>query len=489
MLFIVEKFCLGRDQPMKKSLKILIFITSIIAGIYMLLYFFPLSFKYKFLYYTDKNPNKDNVDFYGNEVMKYDEERKSRFVLETSDGIYFIYNNKLMLMSNDNIKEVYTSSSLLYGLGKIGENIYFSDDNCTYKGNADGVSKLIKYKEEIPEIRAMDNAIYSFEGDKVNKYNKNGKKIFEGHIRTGNSSYASGIGYVFIRNSHVLVNNSGKIYILKPYYYLFNKEKVEYLNISCVADKKYYLNTQAVNDNNPEYVYFENYFLDRMSDDDKETYNKNNYRLTRVNSRTHEVLATRSGQLYGDKFYFITKLYGVFSKSQKKFSKESFIVDSDSDIFICSMKPNFDIDIEGSYDYVNDETGVDFDILYNGIGKVEYIGSMQIKDGNIYFIAKKDNRSNLYRMNIESRQIEELYHFNFSKNLNFYLGNDNTYANSMYINMYASKDWNFFYIDFYGKDIDEYKTAILRLDNDGKNPVLVMNAEGEVVMKPLEASN
>ena len=112
---------------------------------------------------------------------------------------------------------------------------------------------------------------------------------------------------------------------------------------------------------------------------------------------------------------------------------------------------------------------------------------MQIKDGNIYFIAKKDNRSNLYRMNIESRQIEELYHFNFSKNLDLYLGNDNTYANSMYINMYISKDWNFFYIDFYGKDIDEYKTAILRLDNNGKNPVLVMNTEGEVVMKPLEA--
>ena len=483
MLFIVEKFCLGRDQPMKKSLKILIFITSIIAGIYMLLYFFPLSFKYKFLYYTDKNPNKDNGIFYGNEVMKYYEEPKSGFVLETSDGIYFIYNNKLMLMSNDNIKEVYTSSSLLYGLGKIGEKIYFSDDNYTYRCNADRVSQLIKYKKEIPEIRIMDNAIYSFEGNKVNKYNKNGKKIFEGNIRTGKSSYASGIGYVFIRNSHVLVNNSGKIYILKPYYYLFNKEKVEYLNISCVADKKYYLNTQAVNDNNPEYVYFENYFLDRMSDDDKETYNKNNYRLTRVNSRTHEVLATSSGQLYGDKFYFITKLYGVFSKSQKKFSKESFVVDSDSDIFICSMKPNFDIDIEGSYDYVYDETGIDFDILYNGIGKVNHIGSMQIKDGNMYFIAGKDDGIYLYRMDIESRQIEELYHFNFSKNLDLYLGNDNTYANSMYI----SKDWNFFYIDFYGKDIDEYKTAILRLDNNGKNPVLVMNTEGEVVMKPLEA--
>ena len=467
---------------MKKSLKILIFITSIIAGIYMLLYFFPLSFKYKFLYYTDKNPNKDNGIFYGNEVMKYDGERKSGFIIETSDGIYFIYNNKLMLMSNDSIKEVYTSSSLLYGLGKIGENIYFSDDNYTYKGNVDRVIQLIKYKEEIPEIRIMDNAIYSFEGNKVNKYNKNGKKIFEGNIRTGKSSYASGIRYVFIRDSHVLVNNSGKIYILKPYYYLFNKEKVEYLNISCVADKKYYLNTQAVNDNNPEYVYFENYFLDRMSEDDKETYNKNNYRLTRVNSRTHEVLATRSGQLYGDRFYFITKLYGVFSKSQKKFSKESFIVDSDSAIFICSMKPNFNIDIEGSYDYVYDETGIDFDILYNGIGKVNQIGSMQIKDGNMYFIVGKEEGNYLCRMNLTSNNIEELHHFDFSSNM--YLCTEDMYLHT--INMYISQDWNFFYIDFYDESTDKLKTAILRLDNNGKNPVLVMNTEGEVVMKPLE---
>ena len=100
-------------------------------------------------------------------------------------------------------------------------------------------------------------------------------------------------------------------------------------------------------------------------------------------------------------------------------------------------------------------------------------------------IARKEDGSHLYRMNIESTHVEELYNFNFSKNLNFYLGTDNDiYPRN--INMYISKDWNFFYIDFYGKDIDEYKTAILRLDNDGKNPVLVMNTEGEVVMKPLE---
>ena len=38
----------------------------------------------------------------------------------------------------------------------------------------------------------------------------------------------------------------------------------------------------------------------------------------------------------------------------------------------------------------------------------------------------------------------------------------------------------------YFNDINNYDVAILRLDNDGKNPVLVMNTEGEVVMKPLE---
>ena len=467
---------------MKKSYKIFISILFIIFILYMLLYFFPLSFKYKFLYYTDKETNKENNIFYGNEVARYNGKRRTGFILETLEGTYFIYNNKLMLMNKDKIKEAYTSSSLLYGLGKIGENIYFSDDSCTYKVNVDGVSQLIKYKEGIPEIRIMDNAIYSFEGDKVNKYNKNGKKIFEGNIQTSDSDYVGGIKYMFIKNSHVLVNNLGNMYILKPYYYLFNKKKVEYLSIPYVADKKYYINSQTTNDNNSEYIYFENYFLNRMNKEDREIYDKNKYRLTGITTWAYSVWDIRSGQIYNDKFYFITRLHGFFSESHKEVSDKSFFVGSNDAIFLCSMKLDLNTNNSRWYDYENDKVDVDFDILYNGIGKVNQIGSMQIKDGNMYFIVVKEEGNYLCRMNLTSNNIEELHHFDFSSNM--YLCTEDMHLRT--IDMYISQEWNFFYIDFYDESTDKLKTAILRLDNNGKNPVLVMNTEGEVVMKPLE---
>ena len=137
-------------------------------------------------------------------------------------------------------------------------------------------------------------------------------------------------------------------------------------------------------------------------------------------------------------------------------------------------------------------TDVDFDILYNGNGEVDYIMEMQIKGDKMYFTACKNNQVYLYRLNMESSQVEKLYKFKVAE-----ISDIPLYA----VNMYSSKDFLFFYIIFNKNGTGELrnsptifntgdiKTAILRLDNDGKNPVLVMNTEGEVVMKPLEASN
>ena len=120
MLFIVEKFCLGRDQPMKKSLKILIFITSIIAGIYMLLYFCPL--KYGFAYYKDKNPNKESEYDYKNYTNGYNP--INGLVLQQKEGVYFTYSNKLMLMNGDGekVEEVLSAEDPIFELAALENN-------------------------------------------------------------------------------------------------------------------------------------------------------------------------------------------------------------------------------------------------------------------------------------------------------------------------------------------------------------------------------
>ena len=59
------------------------------------------------------------------------------------------------------------------------------------------------------------------------------------------------------------------------------------------------------------------------------------------------------------------------------------------------------------------------------------------------------------------------------------------------VRTYISDKWIFAYIDYSFTDSVEglkgYSIALL--NKDGTNPVLVMNTEGEVVMKPLEVSN
>ena len=148
---------------MKKSLKILIFITSIIAGIYMLLYFFHLSFKYKFLYYTGKNPNKESEYDYKNYTNGYDS--INGLVLQQKDGVYFTYSNKLMFMSKDGkrVEEVLSAEDTIFELTALENNIIFADKGDVYKYQKTGsVKKIIHTNSflDFTAVRVADNSIF-----------------------------------------------------------------------------------------------------------------------------------------------------------------------------------------------------------------------------------------------------------------------------------------------------------------------------------------
>ena len=462
---------------MIKILKVLITIVIIIVVGCILLYFFPPGLKYKFLYYAGKQPDVESENTYDSAAYRSMARQSTGFVLDSVEGIYFTYDNKLMLMNNDVIKEVYSTNSFIYGLSRIGERVYFSDQDFVYVGNGSGFKEIIKYdaikNSDSVKTRIANNAIYSFSNREIIKYNGDGKEMFNKTINNSESYYSRLLRYIAVINNYAITCSTYGIDILKPYYYMFNKDEVEYLRVSIVPKKNFDLEENA-----QEYIDIEKCFVDRMDESQRREIADKGLRLTSLVSSVYSPV--RLGQFYNGRLYFIPRLSGYFEHPKKPTGV--FFTEKVEDIFICSMIPNWDAK--------HICTDVDFDILYNGNGEVDYIMEMQIKGDKMYFTACKNNQVYLYRLNMESSQVEKLYKFKVAE-----ISDIPLYA----VNMYSSKDFLFFYIIFNKNGTGELrnsptifntgdiKTAILRLDNDGKNPVLVMNTEGEVVMKPLEA--
>jgi len=457
MLFIVEKFCLGRDQPMKKSLKILIFITSIIAGIYMLLHFCPL--KYGFAYYKDKDPNRESE--YQNNYKNYTNGYNliNGLVLQQKEGVYFIYSNKLMLMNGDGekVEEVLSAEDPIFELAALENNIIFADKRDIYKYQKTGsVKKIINTNSflDFTAVRVADNSIFEVSSDKIRRFNIDGVLLSEGEF-----NYTLSMQGLFVKNGYIGYMAIGELDIWQPNYYIINKHFIEYYAHSISARKSYREDDKYFQ--GEQYKGLERYFLSKLSSKLKEK----KYYLVRINPSWGKI-----GQFYNDELYVVTSISGTVMEE----NNDEYQYSCDSPECFISKIP---VDLS-----VDKSTEGDFDIVYSGLGEDDYIKSIQIENGYIYFISKKEDVHKLKRLNLESGEVNILYDFDNKDSLWNKVSNVRTYISDKCI---------FAYIDYSFTDsVEGLKGySIVRLNKDGTNPVLIMNTEGEVVMKPLEVSN
>ena len=154
---------------------------------------------YDFLYNRNNNKNisygtEDSYENYSNRENMY-----NGMVLQKEEGVYYVYNNKLMLMQNNGtyVTEVKTMDKNIFGLAKLGENVIFSDEKNIYK-----VTDKI-----------------------VEKYDINGKIVSKGEINDINSVYQP-----FVKDDYIihigdfddLTVEKTSNYILNPYFKKYN---------------------------------------------------------------------------------------------------------------------------------------------------------------------------------------------------------------------------------------------------------------------------
>jgi len=440
---------------MKKSLKILIFITSIIAGIYMLLYFCPL--KYGFAYYKDKNPNKESEYDYKNYTNGYNP--INGLVLQQKEGVYFTYSNKLMLMSEDGkrVEEVLSAEDPIFELAALENNIIFADKRDIYKyQKAGSVKKIINTNSflDFTAVRVADNSIFEVSSDKIRRFNIDGVLLSEGKF-----NYALSMQGLFVKNGYIGYMAIGELDIWQPNYYIVNKHFIEYYAHSVSARKSYKEADKYFQ--GKQYKELEKYFLSQLSSKLKEK----KYYLVRMNPSWGKI-----GQFYNDELYIVTSISGTVMEE----NDDEYQYSCDSPECFISKIP---VDLS-----VDKSTEGDFDIVYSGLGEDDSIKSMQIDDGYIYFISKKEDVHKLKRLNLESGEVNILYDFD---------NKDSLWNKVSNVRTYISDKWIFAYIDYSFTDsVEGLKGySIVRFDKNGTNPTLVMNTEGEVVMKSLEVSN
>ncbi len=414
---------------------------------------------YNFLYSRNNNKNisygtEDSYENYSNRENMY-----NGMVLQKEEGVYYVYNNKLMLMQNNGtyVTEVKTMDKNIFGLAKLGENVIFSDEKNIYKVK-DDITKIVNVNSDVrsTNIRTYGNYIYKVTDKIVEKYDINGKIVSKGEINDINSVYQPFIKddyIIHIGNFDDLTVEKPSNYILNPYFKKYNATEFRIVK-EPDSDSGYFTDKQ--------FIELERYFLNQVELGKGKTID--DYYTSRM-----RISDAYISQVYNNELYTVSGIDSIIREGNriKKDEKQSYSFFSPS-LFICRAKVDLSID-KGCYD-------TDFDIIYSGLGEVSEITSMMIKDGYIFFIVGKNGEYYLYRKNIENGELENIYHFD-TKEIR---------TNDIpWMLLYTSKDWIFVYMRYFN-DINNYDVAILRLDNDGKNPVLVMNTEGEVVMKPLE---
>ena len=406
-------------------------------------------------------------------------------VEQSENGIYFVYKGRLMYMENSdgNINEICKMPSEIVGILAKDNTVFLREcDNVAsiYKVNANG--EIVKIANDSGKMYMEGENIYTLNARHgLRKYDFSGKMIFSNKealdFTTSHTIFDDYIFYKWYQNERIALS--------VPQYYRLDVNKIKYL-LHEVKFSRYYLEPEEWDSYNREDVIE---YDDLAKEVDKEVRSGGMY--DQVNGKDSDNYDLQSIELsvwnFSDEVDGYIYLYGnqkitYLDKEYKRKSEEMTLEEEYSDdnrekfTYQINVKAVFRISIDEIKNSSN-ETYVN----YERVGKSPDIPgdwSRFIVDKNNVYVINEDEYTDkeayrnlyIYSIDVDTGLNKEVY-----KKKRFFLGNDSSeiFATDKYIFIYEYGD--------YGE-----KQCITRVNRDGSNPILVMDENGEVVMKPIQ---
>ena len=425
---------------------------------------------------TYKQKNKSNQD--GKNGVKVISK-----VEQSENGIYFVYKGRLMYMENSdgNINEICKIPSEIVGVLAKDNTVFLREcDNVAsiYKVNSNG--EIVKIANDSGKMYMEGESIYTLNARHgLRKYDFSGKMIFSNKealdFTTSNTIFDDYIFYKWYQNERIALS--------VPQYYRLDVNKIKYL-LHEVKFSRYYLEPEEWDSYNRENVIE---YDDLAKEVDKEVRSGGMY--GQVNGKDPYNYDLQSIELsvwnFSDEVDGYIYLYGnqkitYLDKEYKRKSEEITLEEQDNNrekfTYQINVKAVFRISIDEIKNSSN-ETYVNYERVSES-PDISGDWSRFIVDKNNVYVINEDEYTDkeayrnlyIYSIDVDTGLNKEVY-----KKKRFFLGNDSSeiFATDKYIFIYEYGD--------YGE-----KQCITRINRDGSNPILVMDENGEVVMKPVQ---
>ena len=462
-------------MAMKRKVKILLIAVFLIVLIPILLIFvFPY---FDFMYVSaDKHWLKgkiaDQDDNTGGKSIKKVEQGEN---LE-----YFVYKDRLMSIedTDDKVKEICKLPNDIAGVSVKDKDILLYDNNSNMYNVISGIERG-KILSTWGDIYLEGRNIYIL-NYKVNyeKYDLNGKRNFLNKLE-----YISPFNNIIFDDYVVSVDGYGGLEINVPSYYMFDINKIKY-KIPRLKLLRHYLPPAEWNSYREEDVLPYDSFAEkvdettrkRISTIDAMDRNIDNYNLDSINLYARELSEVSDGYIY----IFGMQVVKYRDREYKeKLVKSSFIGLTSEAIGKVMYETDeykiFRIKVE---DIKNapDKSYINYEIINVDSRDKTVVNGFSIRDKIIYLLCNdfsddEKGYENLYVLSIDSDT--GLYKEIYKKKVLFSEQSDpEIFSTDEHIFIYEYND-------------DYEKICITRINRDGSKPVLIIDENGEIVMKPL----
>lgn len=428
-------------------------------------------------------------------------------VCQVEDGIHLLYKGRSMYMDNEGktVHVIYPNLQPILGIMKNNSDIFFvyEDTSVLYKMNSNKYKSSSSNEKDKIELLIKDNVdkyyidgsyLYIFNGDMLSKYTLNGRKIYSSKIYY-DQIRAGGFGsIVFNEYSMRMVREydyAPGMGVDVPYHYLLVWDKVKYKQKK-LTTFRYYKEASSWDRNNTTNR-IETYDIwakklddevrsnadkwDKMKDRNMDEYdlisiglskeNPNYYRAVKGYIYFYQPIEFR----YRDKNYMDKiKFNDTGGVNEEEIDKVEFVVRMYAMLRVKAE------DIEKAEDGSN----LDYEIINTPMYPInfnDFIENYEVNDNFLYstsngrFSMEEEEKIQVFvtDMNIDTTQL--IYSRIKDAEYRYRPG------------LYCSDNYVFLY-EYSNKEGEE-GCRITRFDKDGKNPVLVVDYTGEVVMKPV----
>ena len=479
--------CYGRGDYIqmrkKNKLRLSILFTLFFIIIFIIVLIFFVLPRFDFMYTSaDKHWQKEKIG-------DRDEKTGGKgvgYVAQGENGVYFIYKNRLLYIDDkyENIKEVCKDTGMIQGSLVEGDTIFlYKDDDIGWINKVDSSGKIVRFIFDSGKTYIEGENIYTLNSKYgLRKYDFNGNRISSNKVKFDVASINTVFdNYIFYRG----YDGDDDVEVSIPKYYLFDVNKIKYKTRKLKLSK-YYLQPEAGDIYWKEDVIPYDSFAKEVDKtvregkifDDTAEKNLDDYELQSVELLPWSFSEVQDGYiyLYGEqKVTYRDKNYKEkMSVIKEEWESEKIKKVTYTTIARVLCRINIEDIKDTSEDtYINYErVCYDLDKKWGGFiinNKNAYV----LKEDEYFDSSKEDRNIYVYSMDVDTGLYKEIY-----RKERFFIGN-------YYSEMFVTDKYIFIY------EGSEYgvKECITRIDRDGNNPILVMDENGEVVMKPLESKS